>query len=217
MKKSINICTILFFILFVSNICSQWVTVSTGGTKDLNSISFYGASGYSVGDSGLVKKSLNFGATWSVLPFASTYNLNAVLSTSSSNIYTCGEQGMIYKTTNSGANWVAQTSPIPGINYHAIDFIDNSTGIIVGDNRRFATTANGGANWITGQLNVPIGQNLNYRAVDMYDNNTTYIASTDTLIGFTYYSYILKSNNSGVSFTNLLSFTTGSANPFLHI
>lgn len=215
MKKSLLIFTSA--LIFVSQLYTQWATVSTGGTKDLNSISFYSATGFAVGDSGLVKKSLNFGSTWSTLPFVSTTNLNSVYSTSSSHIYACGEQGLIYKTTNSGTNWVVQTTSTPGINYQKIDFIDSFTGIVVGDNRRFAYTANGGTNWITGQLNVPVGANLNYRAVDLYDNTTSYIASSDTLIGMMYHSYILRSTNNGVSYTNLLTFTTGNSNPFVHI
>ncbi len=217
MKKLYQAAAFIFTMIFVSNICSQWIIVSSGGTKDLNSITNYSATLLAVGDSGLVKKSVNLGSTWQTLPFISTVNLTGVFITGVNDAYICGEQGMIYKTSNNGSNWFAQTTLTPGINYYAIDFINNNTGLVIGDNRRFATTANGGTNWITGQLNVPVGANLHYRAVDMYDNTTSYIASTDTLIGTVYNLYVHRSTNSGVSYSNILNFQVGTTNQFVHV
>ena len=216
MKNITKLFLILLFLLSYK-VDSQWVTVNSGGTKDFNSITFHTGYGYTAGDSGYVSRSINQGLNWSTIPQFTTIKLNSIFAVSASNVYVCGEQGIIYKTTNSGVLWASQTSFSPGINYHAIDFINATTGIIVGDNRRFAVTANGGANWITGQLNVPIGANLHYRAVDMLDSTTSYIASTDTLIGNVYSSYIHRSTNNGVSFTNVLTLNIGTSNPFVHI
>ena len=214
-----NLSKLFFVILFVLSfkIDSQWIIVSTGGTKDFNSITFHTGYGYTAGDSGYVRRSINLGANWSTVPSFTTNKLNSIFAVSASNVYVCGEQGSIYKTTNSGVNWTSLITPVTGVNYQAIDFINGTTGLIVGDNRRFATTGNGGANWVTGQLNVPLGANLHYRAVDMLDSATSYIASTDTLIGSVYYSYVHRSTNSGVSYTNVLTFNVGIANPFVHI
>lgn len=217
MKKSYQTLLIVTLLFAATGLYSQWVIVSSGGTKDLNSITFSSGYGYTAGDSGIVKRTLDFGLTWGTVPSFSTVNLNSTYAISPAGVFVCGEQGMIYKTTNSGVNWAAQTSLTNGITYHAIDFINSSTGIVVGDNRRFAITANGGTNWITGQLNVTVGSNLHYRAVDMLDSTTTYIASTDTVISGTYYAYVQKTTNNGISFSNVLTFNAGTANRFVHI
>jgi photosystem II stability/assembly factor-like uncharacterized protein len=204
-------------ILIAMHINSQWVTVSSGGTKDLNGISFYQNWGYAVGDSGLIKKTVNGGSIWSTLPMNTALNINNVYTSGTNDAYFCGAQGYIYKTTNGGTNFITQTTGITGVNYYGIDFINSTTGLVTGSSRRFAYTANGGANWVTGQLNVPLGANLEYRAVDLYDSTTSYIASTDTLIGNYYYSYVHRSTNNGVSYTNILAFQIGGPNPFVHV
>ena len=110
MKKLYQAAAFIFTMIFVSNICSQWIIVSSGGTKDLNSITNYSATLLAVGDSGLVKKSVNLGSTWQTLPFISTVNLTGVFITGVNDAYICGEQNMIYKTSNNGSNWFAQTT-----------------------------------------------------------------------------------------------------------
>jgi len=208
---------ILSHFFFSAQLYSQWTIVSTGGTKDFNSISFNTGYGYSAGDSGLVRRSVDMGVSWSNIPLFTSLNLNAVFAVSASNVYVCGDQGIVFKTTNSGVNWVALTAPTPGLNYQAMDFINGTTGIITGDNRRYARTSNGGANWVTGQLNITVGANLHYKAVDMLDSMTTFIASTDTVMGSSYNSFIQRTTNNGATFTNVLTFSAGTSNPFVRI
>jgi photosystem II stability/assembly factor-like uncharacterized protein len=203
MKIKLLLKLVFLSLMLASQANSQWITVSSGGTKALNAVSLYLSSGYAVGDSGLVKKSTNWGSTWSTVSLNTFANLNGVYVNSASITYICGNQGQIFKTINMGLNWVAQTSPA-SFNYYDMDFLNANTGIVVGDTRRFAVTANGGINWLQGQINMNLYQNLDISCVDMVDNSTIFIGTADTLISGNHVALVYKSTNNGVSFNNVL-------------
>src|SRR5678815_4903327 len=57
--------------------------------------------------------------------------------------------GAVYRTTNGGVNWTIQSSVFTGgKNLWAIDFVNSSTGWVVGDNTtKIFKTTDGGINW----------------------------------------------------------------------
>lgn len=203
MKIKISVLFVLSLMFFSTGIYTQWVTVSIGTTKHLNSIHSPNINYvYAVGDSGYIRVSSSGGSVYTDRSINLFVKLNSVEGFNSNTVYVCGDQGVIFKSTNAGVNWVGIAPGITTLNYMDLDFINASTGIVVGQQRRFAYTVNGGTNWISGQMNTPGSLNLNSTCVQMTDSTTFFVASSDTLISGFYYSYIYRSTNSGVTFTN---------------
>lgn len=217
MNKLNQLAALLFLLLVSSVTFSQWVIITSGGTKDLKSISLYQTWGYAVGDSGIVRKTVNGGSIWSTSAINTVTNLNKAETINTIEAYIAANGGYIFKTTNGGTNWNAQTAGLPGYNYYDMDFINSTTGLVVGTDGIFSATANGGANWIQGQLNLITAPKLDYVSVDMIDNNISFIGSADTLIAGIHNSYIQRSTNNGVSYTNVYTLQSGQANPFVCI
>jgi photosystem II stability/assembly factor-like uncharacterized protein len=208
---------LLLSMFLTSHLYAQWVVVSVGNTKDLNSISFPTFNtGYAVGDSGYVRKSTNVGGGWFDITINTTKNLKKVQGFSTNLAYICGDQGAILKTTNNGVNWIA-INPDSSFNYNDMDFIDNNTGIVVGQHRRFSYTPDGGTNWVSGVLNTIGLNNLDAFSVEMINGSTIYIGTSDTLISGNYTAYVYKSTNSGVSFTLSTSTTHSTRSGFIDI
>ena len=214
MKKLLRFIPICIIFFLAANISSQWVTVSVSGKK-LNAVtSPMNGYVYTVGDSGYVKASTNGGSQYAERPIGSNSNLYSVQSFSTNIVYVCGADGVIAKSTNSGVNWIGMQTVGVTNAYLDMDFINSTTGLVVGERRRFAWTANGGTNWITGQLNLPIAGNLNINCVKMIDNMVSHVATADTLIAGLYNSYIFKSTNNGTNYIQTYNVQSPTRNGF---
>jgi hypothetical protein len=108
-------------------------------------------------------------------------NLNAIMETSFRVAYATGDNGRVFKksyTDPAHEQWVLQTT---GVTNHlrAMNFLDDYTGIIVGDGGCILRTANGGISWtatnITGGSLQNPGPNLN--GVEMISYTLGYISS----------------------------------------
>jgi photosystem II stability/assembly factor-like uncharacterized protein len=208
MKNKFYSFFILSLIFLSVNTFSQWYVVSSGGSLGYNSISFYQSWGFAGGDIGLLKKTVDHGSTWTTLSLGASTKINNVYTYNQNMIYLCGVDAMIYKSTNGGTNWTAQTTPA-AFRYYDLDFINANTGMVIGDDGRAGFTTNGGTNWIPAQFNVAPGPKMDYKVCDMVDINTWIIASADTQIVNTKYSYIHRTTNNGVSYQNLYTMSGG--------
>ncbi len=196
----------LLLMFFASQLFSQWVTVSTGGTKPFNSIHSPTLNYvYAAGDSGLIRISTTGGSVFVDRSVTPPVNLKCVKALSTTLAYVCGEQGLILKTTDSGVNWTYVAPGFTTLNYLDLDFINGTTGIAVGQQRRFAYTYDGGANWTSGQINITGQLNLNNNCVEMNDNGFIFVASNDTMIAGLYNSYIHRSTNGGLNYASVFT------------
>ncbi len=95
-----------------SNIDSPVNTYSVGSTANLNSVSFINSStGYVCGDGGVVYKSVNSGASWSLSNSGiANVKLNSISFLDASNGIIAGENGSIYLTSDGGSSWTLQSS-----------------------------------------------------------------------------------------------------------
>ena len=58
---------IIVALFMVNGVLAQWVTQNSGTTRNLNSVYFIGVnSGYAVGDSGTILKTINGGVSWAL-------------------------------------------------------------------------------------------------------------------------------------------------------
>jgi len=86
----------------------------TGVTTPINSVFFLNANkGYICGDNGVLKSTVDGGATWtsSNTGISNTVNLNSVYFKDSQNGVAVGSNGSVYITINEGSTWSAVTVP----------------------------------------------------------------------------------------------------------
>ena len=110
-----------FYIIFVvtlslmNSAMSQWVTLSSGTSINLYDVFFTDSNtGYAVGDSGIILKTINAGETWSALSSGTNYDLNSIHFPAPNIGYAVGDgyngsvhEGIILKTIDGGTTWTA--------------------------------------------------------------------------------------------------------------
>lgn len=106
-----------------------------------------GTTGYAVGQSSLIMKTSNEGATWATLMHGTLPNdFYAVYFTARDTGFVAGSNGGIYKTTNGGATWDTLTSGTTQT-LRSVFFPTAMIGYAVGDSGCILRTTNEGANW----------------------------------------------------------------------
>ncbi len=89
-------------------------------------------TGYVVGDTGVILKTINAGVNWTQLISGTTNNLNDTRFLNELTGYAIGRPGKILKTTNGGLNWFDQISGTTN-SLNSIFLIDANTGVIAAD------------------------------------------------------------------------------------
>lgn len=104
---------LLFVLLLVNEAMAQWVTLSSGTAINLNDVFFTDSNtGYAVGDSGIILKTINAGESWSALSSGTNYDLNSIHFPALNIGYAVGDgyngsvsEGIILKTIDGGTTW----------------------------------------------------------------------------------------------------------------
>jgi photosystem II stability/assembly factor-like uncharacterized protein len=88
-----------------------------------------------VGPNGWIRKTTNWGVSWSIVPSGVNADLNFVhfINGISSYAYIVGNSGVILKTINAGSSWIVEPAGTNN-NLKSINFIDPNTGWAVGQN-----------------------------------------------------------------------------------
>ncbi len=133
--------------------------------------------GYTVGDNGVIRKTVNGGLSWTSQTSGVTNNLQSVVFTNATTGYVVGENGVILKTINGGVNWTTQTSSTTNTLY-SVCFTDANTGIAVGTNGVILKTVNAGVNWSTRKSNL----STNLISVDFANTSVGYVTSEGKII-----------------------------------
>jgi photosystem II stability/assembly factor-like uncharacterized protein len=137
--KKLYIFMIAMFL--VNGAMAQWVPQNSGTNKDLNSVYFTDANtGYAVGDTGTILKTIDGGAIWTSQTAGTYYNLRSVHFPAADTGFAVGGSGwfgFIMKTVNGGDTWsIVYTSDsiIGGSNcaFNSVYFTDINTGYVVG-------------------------------------------------------------------------------------
>jgi photosystem II stability/assembly factor-like uncharacterized protein len=89
---------------------SEWNTISSPSTNNLNSISVKGFSAWIAGDNGTLLKSTNGGINWFQINAGVSNNLNSVIFLDTITGWITGSNGLIIKSTNGGLNWTVKPS-----------------------------------------------------------------------------------------------------------
>jgi hypothetical protein len=100
-------------------------------------------TGYAVGDSGTILKTVDGGTNWVKQVSGTSSRLKSVFFADANIGYAAGWNGTILATTNGGTDW---TSEFSGTSYslNSVFFTDVLTGYIAGDSGIILKTTNGG-------------------------------------------------------------------------
>jgi len=62
-------------------------------------------------------------------------------------VYACADGGLVYKSTNQGISWSPVNTGIANVKLNSIYFVDDMTGLVVGNGGAAYKTSNGGVSW----------------------------------------------------------------------
>jgi photosystem II stability/assembly factor-like uncharacterized protein len=200
---------ILLFVLFAMNsLNAQWTYQNSGTTMNLNSIYFTDANtGYTVGNSGTILKSINAGDQW-LSQTSNTWNtLNSTCFTDAETGYTVGDSGTILKTTNGGINWEPQISGTTS-NLLSVVFPVTDTGYAAGEYGTFLKTIDGGTTWTS--MNFDSATTI--KAVFFISDDTGYIIGERWIGGWiSNVAFVRKTVNGGTDWIGGYSFSSTTA------
>jgi len=183
---------------------SNWTLISSGTSERLNDIHLIGNSGYIVGNNGVILGVSNF--TTSTSNSGVTSNLYGISMLDASTAVAVGGSvvgSVILATYNSGNVWVPLSSG-SFVQLNDVHFLNDSTGIIVGNTGTILKSTDYGASWST--LTTTSLANLN--AVYFLNKDTGYVAGANGTILKTTNGSTFVSSVSGVTTTlNDLSFS----------
>src|SRR5437660_12894068 len=112
----------LFISLSNLSVFGQWSPVDSGTTTNLNgAILLDSGTGFVVGDTGTILKSIDAGATWLPLTSGTTATLHGIYFFDPDEGVAVGDNGTILRTTDGGAGWQSIASGV-GDNPRAVSF-----------------------------------------------------------------------------------------------
>ena len=174
-----------------------WQRLNTPTTSNLYTVFFIDIdNGYAAGEN-IILKTFDGGSSWTVYN-ALNSPLKSVFFININTGYCVGYNGVYYQTTNAGSSWQKQIFD-PMQNYNAIYFMNGLTGFIAGNGGVYLKTIDGGNNWINKKTNV----SKNLYSIQFPNSSTGYITGGYAV------STILKSNDVGENWGNLLNDITG--------
>jgi photosystem II stability/assembly factor-like uncharacterized protein len=126
---------------------SGWFTQPSGTSKYLYDVYFISENtGWTVGQTGTILKTINAGTNWIQQSSVDTSFLYSVFFIDVNSGWIAGKNGSIFKTTNGGTNWFSQNSNVSA-DLYCVCFTDVNFGYICGTNGTILKTINGGTNW----------------------------------------------------------------------
>ena len=106
-----------------------------------------GRTAIAVFNGGVIERSIDDGATWTVVHSGTTADLRRGACTTPKICYTVGSSGVILQTMDAGQTWQPQHSGTTS-GFKDIAFSDASHGLIVGTSGVILTTVDGGSHWV---------------------------------------------------------------------
>jgi len=174
----------------------SWTTQTSNTTNDLRSVDFVTANtGFTAGNTGTLRKTIDGGANWTTLTSGTTSNLWGIAMFNADTGLVVGAGGLVRKTINGGANWTSKTSGTTTILYDICN-AGSKTFYACGGTGKVIKTINNGNNW-TNKSPASVTQNL----------SAIYFVSPDTgwVVGGS--GIVLKTVNGGSTWASQTSNT----------
>jgi len=184
--------------------------VSNLGFKQLSTMYFVNPdTGFAVGDSGMIFKTVNGGYDWTMKNANPLYNLRSVYFLNETTGLASGVSGTILRTTDCGETWSQVPTGVTAVLY-GINFFGQDTGFVIGGTewpapQLILKTTDGGLTWSHSDLALG-----GINAVFFANSTTGYgvggggkvMKTTDGGDNWNYHSFGTDFSFSGVSFQN---------------
>lgn len=147
--KKFYVSTFVLLLVMVNFAVCQWTQLVTPNSlAELRSSYFLNSStGFVVGSDGIMIKTIDAGANWTIVNSSTTDTLRSIYFTDDTTGYAVGAQGRIIKTIDGGASWSQQVSGNTSL-LRSVHFPTHETGYTAGGNGVILKTIDGGANWV---------------------------------------------------------------------
>jgi len=131
-----------------------WFRQASGTTTELNGVFFQpdGRTGLAVGAGGTIVRTTDAGGTWSRVPSGTSFNLNGVWLTTSSEGWAVGNGGTVLHTVDGGQTWARNPFVFESDPLYDVWFATPDTGWVVGASGLILRTYNRGLTWTSTRL-----------------------------------------------------------------
>lgn len=175
---------------------SSWVTLNSGITSNLNSVTFinYGL-GFALGDAGVILKSTDGGNSWERITSPdSVLNFYDIRYNGVSSLFVSAEGGKMFKSADDGVTWLPVQTGVEETIFR-IFFLGNGDGYAVGSKGAMIRTSDNGLSW--NRVTTPT-QSLLY-SIHFFN------AKNGMAVGWN--GTIIKSTDGGYTWRQLSAFT----------
>lgn len=151
MKRGLKLTVVIFGLLFIIPASltfgqGTWtVETQTDIPNSIYDVFFLpdGQTGWFVGNSGMILKTMDGGATRETLESGTSESLNKVVFINETTGWIVGENGTILKSVDGGNTWVAQTPSDATADFNDIAIADEMNAIAVADGGKIEVTTDG--------------------------------------------------------------------------
>lgn len=160
----------------------NWTVISSNGPMHYYDIHFSSPQvGYIVGGlgiEGVVKRTIDGGATWTTTPVS--MEMYAVHANASGHAWACGSRGVIHHTAN-GVDWEQQADAGPDMSHNVFNIfmLNDAEGWVGGSYQTIHHTVNGGDVWDE----TPSGTNAGVTGIYFSDGQHGWAITTASIIG----------------------------------
>ena len=196
--KKLSFLSAIFYLLFITHLSiSQWIWQNPLPQGCfIRDVKFVNANtGWTVGETGLIMKTVNGGINWMIQKSWTIAHINSVFFVNSNIGYCTGTFGKILKTINGGTNWIILESGTTNIEFLDIFFTSPDTGYISSD-MLIKKTIDGGISWIQQQCDTT----KYIYSVFFINNNTGWLTGR--------FGKVLKTTNGGTNWVTQITPTT---------
>lgn len=172
-----------FLTLSTTIVSANWSAVSSNTTENLNAVHFSSTdTGYTVGSTGVILRTIDGGKNWSTQVSGTTETLESVYFVSNKLGFTVGSSGTILKTTNSGVNWLQLTSGL-SVGLFEVQFLDAQNGWASGEGSNVIKTTDGGSTWSS--ISSTITSSSKWNSMHVFSQNKIVVGGNYQNIGYT--------------------------------
>ncbi len=124
----------------------KWEKMNSGTGRRLNHITLQRDTGYAVGESGRILRTLDAGSSWVTVPVPINENLYSVDMSDGMTITATGDDGCILRSVDGGIQWSRQNAGT-NVALYACSFSDRQIGTVAGGGGVILHTTSGGGNF----------------------------------------------------------------------
>jgi photosystem II stability/assembly factor-like uncharacterized protein len=210
--KSNKVMLVIIWLMFSSDIFSQWETQNSGVTVDLHDICFVDSlNGWVLGDSALILNTSNGGKNWKTQYHPNiSERMNRIQFVSEKVGYIVGNTGLIMTTKDTGKSWTVSQGSFE-VNLRDLSFLTENEGWATGYKTYIdhavsliIHTGDGGNSWQK-QLELrsdnQFGAKL-FTAVKFQNDTTGWALAGDYVDSFSE-TYVYKTSDGGKSWSNV--------------